>query len=130
MIRRLKFVRLDCDICREAESPLAPNRATAIVAARAIGWKAHSGSGSVKQRHVCPDCFATLLAKCGDDRAARAELAYKGESGETRTELAKLWSVTTQSPLKCIASRPVIGELLQYNYPSTGIAGSHDGGST
>src|SRR5262245_33467989 len=97
MLSRLRFVRYVCDRCRQAESPLAPNAPTAKAAALALGWKVHPGTGSVQECHVCPDCFAKLLAKCGDDRAARARLAYQGKSGETCRDLGKLWGVVTQT---------------------------------
>ncbi len=119
MFAEFRLVRMICDRCRRAESPLAPNVAEAKKTAKALGWKIHRGSCGVPRRHVCPACFAKLLAKVGDDRAARARLACNGVSGETCTDLAKLWGVVTWTVILW-ARRGYAGEKYLRGRPRTG----------
>jgi hypothetical protein len=94
---RIVTVRYVCDQCRQANSPSAPNEKDARALAKATGWKVQPGTCSVRREHVCPKCFRRLLEQCHGDRAARAWLAYRGQSGETCKDLGKLWGVTLQT---------------------------------
>jgi hypothetical protein len=102
MLARVTLTKLICDQCQEVETPLAPTAAKAEETAKSLGWKCHPGRGSVKPRQVCPWCFADMLRRCGDDRVARARLAYTGKSGETCAELAALWGVNIQTVINWV----------------------------